>query len=220
VTAERDIWAVVPVKGLAQAKTRLAPQLSPAARSELACAMLEDVLAALAEVRTLAGIVVATVDPVAIGIACRHGASVSGDDATRGHTAAVMAAARRLHQIGRRGMLTVPADIPGVRAYEVEALLAQHGDAPAFTIVPAHDGRGSNAVVVSPPAAVSLAFGNDSFRPHLAAARQVGIEPVIVTGLPGIGLDIDRYEDALALLRTGGGVHSRAVLGATANATS
>ena len=36
MTVERDLWAVVPVKAFAQAKSRLAPQLSPEVRSALA----------------------------------------------------------------------------------------------------------------------------------------------------------------------------------------
>ena len=63
-------------------------------------------------------------------------------------------------------------------------------DAPSFTIVPAHDELGSNAVLCAPPFAVPLRFGDDSYFPHLMAARRQGIEPTIVR-LPGIGLDID-----------------------------
>jgi len=68
------------------------------------------------------------------------------------------------------------------------------------TIVPSHDERGSNAVVVSPPDAVPLTFGDDSFHPHLAAARRHGIEPQVVR-LPGIGLDIDTAADLRAFAR-------------------
>ncbi|HEX3574746.1 MAG TPA: hypothetical protein VHU42_09115, partial [Rhodopila sp.] len=66
--------------------------------------------------------------------------------------------------------------------------------APSFTIVPAHDELGSNAVLCAPPFAVPLRFGDDSYFPHLAAARTQGIEPTIVR-LPGIGMDIDHPAD-------------------------
>lgn len=212
MTPRRDIWAVVPVKALGEAKTRLAPALPAPARVALARAMLEDVLDALASVRTLAGMVVVTVDPVAEAVAQRHGARVFGDDANAGHTRAVTAAARRLAAERREGMLTLPGDIPGLRHEEVEALLGRHGAAPAFTIVPAHDGRGSNAIVISPPNAVPLAFGNDSFLPHVAAARATGIEPVIARGLDGIALDIDCGADVAALLRAGRPSRARTLL--------
>ena len=79
--------------------------------------------------------------------------------------------------------------------------------APSFTIAPSHDDFGSNAVLVCPPTAVPLTFGDDSFYPHLRAAQVCGIEPLIVRQR-GIGLDIDRPEDiwAFAQLRS----HSRA----------
>jgi len=97
-------------------------------------------------------------------------------------------------------MLAVPGDIPRATAAEIAAVVAARRPAPSLTIVPAHDGRGSNAVLCSPPLVMPLRFGDDSFLPHLASARALGIEPTIVK-LPGIGLDIDQPDDALALLR-------------------
>jgi 2-phospho-L-lactate guanylyltransferase len=72
-----------------------------------------------------------------------------------------------------------------------------------MTIVPAHDRRGSNCIAVSPPGLIPFSFGNDSFQPHLAAARGRGIEPKIVD-LPGIGLDIDTPDDLRQLIARGG----------------
>ena len=42
--------------------------------------------------------------------------------------------------------------------------------------------------------AVPLRFGDNSFFPHLDAARRAGIEPTVLD-LPGIALDIDTPED-------------------------
>ena len=74
-------------------------------------------------------------------------------------------------------MLTLPGDIPLVTAAEIERLLAAHRPAPSFTIAPSHDEQGSNAIIMSPPDAVTLRFGDDSFFPHLAAAEARGIAP-------------------------------------------
>ena len=73
----------------------------------------------------------------------------------------------------------------------------------AFTIVPARDRMGSNAVLCSPADAVPLRFGDDSFFPHLDAARARGIEPEVVR-LPRIALDIDTPEDLALFLRAAG----------------
>lgn len=189
-----DIWAVVPVKDTADAKQRLAPSLPATLRQELALAMLEDVLAALAEAPGLAGRLLVTTDPAAIRLAGRYGAACTAEGAADGHTGAVMSAARRLARERRGGMLTLPGDIPLVTADEIAAVLAAHAAAPAFTIAPSHDDKGSNAVLMSPPDAVALRFGDDSFFPHLAGARGCGIEPAIVR-LPGIAFDIDNPAD-------------------------
>jgi len=191
-----DIWAAVPVKEFVGAKQRLASLLTPEQRQALAAAMLEDVLAALVDA-PLAGVVVNTVDPLATELARRYGARVVTDGARDGHSGAVAAMARLLGEEGRAGMLTVPGDIPRVTAAEIAAIIAARRPAPSITIVPAHDERGSNAVLCSPPMVMPLRFGDDSFMPHLASARALGIEPTIVK-LPGVGQDIDQPADQQA----------------------
>ena len=54
-------------------------------------------------------------------------------------------------------------------------------------------------MLCAPPLAVPLRFGDDSYFPHLIAARRQGIEPVIVR-MPGIGLDMDHPADLRAFL--------------------
>jgi 2-phospho-L-lactate guanylyltransferase len=203
MSGSHKICAVVPVKDTRQAKQRLAGILAGARRQELALAMLEDVLATLARVRELAGIVVVTADPAAAATAISHGARVARDGAGDGHSGAVAAAARQLTTEGF-DMLTLPGDIPLVEGEDIRELIAVHHvgaqrDARAFTIVPARDERGSNAVLCSPAAAVPLRFGNDSFFPHLAAAKACGIAPAVVR-LPRIALDIDTPEDVALFL--------------------
>jgi 2-phospho-L-lactate/phosphoenolpyruvate guanylyltransferase len=194
-----DIWAAVPVKEFAGAKQRLSPLLTPGQRQALAMAMLEDVLAALADA-AIAGIMLNTLDPVAGDLARRYGARIITQGARDGHTAAVAAMARILGEEGREAMLALPGDIPRVTSEEIATVIAAHRLSPSVTIVPAHDERGSNAVLCSPPMVMQLRFGDDSFLPHLAAARALGIEPTIVK-LPGIGLDIDQPWDLEALRR-------------------
>jgi 2-phospho-L-lactate guanylyltransferase len=192
-------WAAIPVKGLAEAKTRLSPVLSPAERRRLFTLMLEDVLSAVVAARGLAGIVVVTGDEEAAELAARHGATILREAAGRGQSAAVAATAWMLRDSGAAAMLALPADVPLVTAAEVEAMLAAHEPAPAVTIAPAADRRGSNGLLCSPPDVIDFHFGDDSFVPHRDAARRQGIEPAVLT-LPGFGLDIDRPADLAELL--------------------
>ena len=206
-----DLWAVVPVKERDRAKERLGPLLVPELRQALALAMLEDVLAAVAAVADLAGILVVTIDPAAGRMARHYGARLVEDGARDGHTGAVAAAARLLMAERRAGMLTLPGDIPLVTADEISRLVAAHRPAPSFTIVPSHDEGGSNAILLSPPDAVPLRFGIDSFFPHLRAAEAQGIRPTVLR-LPGIALDIDNPEDLAAFARQPSATHTRAFL--------
>jgi 2-phospho-L-lactate/phosphoenolpyruvate guanylyltransferase len=202
------VWAVVPVKELAGAKQRLSSCLSPEERRTLATTMLEDVLEAVSAVKALAGALVVTVDPTATSLAARYGARVVSDGARDGHTGAVTAAARLLVREGRAGMMTMPGDIPRLSPAEIAATLAAHRAAPSFTIVPAHDDLGSNTIICSPPDAVPLRFGEDSFYPHLDAARGGGIDPLIVRH-PGIGIDIDNPVDLVTFLKMSPPVRTR-----------
>jgi len=204
------IRAVVPVKETTGAKQRLAAALPQKLRTELALAMLEDVLAALAGVRGLAGIEIVTIDKGASEIAHRYGAMVSGAEARDGHTAAVMSAARRLALSGD-AMLTIPGDVPLVTSREVDRIIDAHRAGGRFVIVPARDEHGSNAILAAPADAVPLRFGEDSFFPHLAVARACGIEPTILP-LTGIGLDIDTPDDLAAFMARPSQTHARALL--------
>lgn len=189
-----EVWAIIPVKETANAKQRLAPALSAPLRQRLALAMLEDVLDAVAGVGGLRGAILVTVDPQVVALARRYGMATLADGAHDGHTGAVNAGAHYLVANGRGTMLTLPGDLPLVTTAEIEQLIAAHGPAPSFTIAPAHDDLGSNGIVMSPPQAVPLRFGEDSFFPHLAAARAQGIEPCVLR-LPGFAFDVDNPRD-------------------------
>jgi 2-phospho-L-lactate guanylyltransferase len=189
----------MPIKDLRGAKQRLAGILRAKERHALARAMLEDVLSALAASAGLAGILLVTRDPEARRLAARHGARVLLEEEERGHTAASSLGARTLAQEGVAGMLQVPADIPLLTPADIDALLERRVAAPAVTLAPSHDERGTNAVVCSPPDVLTLRFGDDSFLAHLRSARALGIEPRIVRR-PGLALDVDTPDDLAAFL--------------------
>jgi len=198
----------LPVKELEGAKQRLSSALSPDERRLLATIMLEDVLDAVSAAEQFAGVLVVTVDPAATSLASRYGARIVTEGAREGHTGAVTAAARLLVREGRAGMMAMPGDIPRATSAEIAATVAAHRAAPSFTIVPAHDDLGSNTIVCSPPDAVPLRFGENSFYPHLDAARARGIDPLVVRH-PGIGMDIDNPVDLVTFLKMSPPVRTR-----------
>lgn len=193
------MWAVLPAKDFIDAKQRLAGVLDADARRRLFQAMFEDVLATLCAVESLDGVLVVTRDDTAAALAEDHGASVLWEEKNRGQTAAVEAGGKWLAEQGVDGMIALPGDVPLVPSSEISEVLTIHEQSRGMTIVPAQDERGSNCIAVSPPDLISFHFGNDSFKPHLQAAEEVGVTPKIVR-LPGIGLDIDRPDDLAALI--------------------
>jgi 2-phospho-L-lactate guanylyltransferase len=74
---------------------------------------------------------------------------------------------------------------------------------------------GSNAILMSPPQAVPLRFGEDSFFPHLAAARACGIEPCVLH-LPGVAFDIDNPQDLHHFAQLGSNTRAGALIAAHA----
>lgn len=184
------LWIIVPVKDSRYSKQRLAEMLTAEQRQALAHVMLEDVLDAIAPLQARAPCVLVTVDPFAEALASRHGMRTIVDGAHDGHTGAVDAARRRLAKEGAVGFLTMPGDIPLVTSAEINALLDAHDHDRGFTIAPSYDEQGSNGIACSPPLAVPLRFGDNSYFPHLDAARAEGFDPVICR-LSGFAADVD-----------------------------
>ena len=205
--ASKGLWAVVPVKLFARTKQRLLPLLARHECAALARAMLEDVLFALTRTPALAGVMVVTGDAQAAAMAHAAGALVLADTEHAGTTAAVTKAAQYLAGMSREGMLVVPADVPLITPAEIGMILAAHRAAPSITLVPAASDGGTNALACSPPGAVPLRFGEDSFQLHREAALDHGIEPEILR-LEGIGHDIDRPGDLIVFLQRPSPTHT------------
>jgi len=205
-----NVLAVIPVKETAFAKQRLGSVFSQEFRRRLALTMFEDTIRAVSAVSELRGVVVVTIDPAAADIAARYGAQVWSEGAQDGHTGAVLAAAHRLAQSDTT-LLTMPGDIPLVTAADIRRLVEVHANGRAFTIVPAHDKQGSNAILCSPATAVPLRFGPNSFFPHLSSAQECGIKPLTVE-IATIALDIDEPSDLDAFMRVQSETSTRRLL--------
>ena len=184
---------VVPVKSFADAKQRLAGVLTTAQRRALAEAMLRDVAAAICRVQRKVRIAFVTSDPEAEAIGRSNGFEIITDHADSGETDAVSIATEAAMQSGARSLLVIPGDVPLVTAAELENIL--DAAPPRGTVlVPAFDGRGTNAILRTPPNLFPARFGNDSFKPHVECARHSGAEHTILR-LPGLAVDIDNPAD-------------------------
>jgi len=199
---------LVPVKNTSLAKQRLAAVLDQPSRTQLAQAMLHDVLTTLYDwparrenargETTRPAVAVVTGDPYAIKLAAEYGFEVIPDPDDPGETGAIELATRICVERGADSTLVIPADIPLMQAWELDEIL-KHAPAEGSVLVPAADGRGTNAALRRPANLFPLRFGNDSFNPHHAAAQATG-KPCVVLNLPGIAVDVDNPADLQQLI--------------------
>ncbi len=191
------IWAVVPVKDFTTAKQRLSDFLSPAERSELAAAMLDDVIRALERAPGLDRLVVVTKEPRAIAYGRREGVHIIDEPVNEGESAAVRRAIDHALHHQASALVVIPGDVPLVSPEDVAAIL-EAGAHHQVVLVPSRDERGSNGVWLRPPDALPLRFGSDSFRPHRERARALNLT-VTVVRRPNLALDIDTADDLCQL---------------------
>jgi 2-phospho-L-lactate guanylyltransferase len=193
---------LIPVKNSSAAKQRLAAVLDQPARTELAQAMLHDVVAALAAWPRRPACALVTGDPFALELARQYNFEVIPDATNPGETGAIEMATRLCVVRGIHSTLVLPADIPLIQISELDQILA-YAPQEGSVLAPAADGRGTNAAFRRPANLFPLRFGNDSFKPHLTAAQATG-KPCVVLQLPGVALDVDTPEDLQQLLTRAG----------------
>lgn len=198
------VHAVIAVKRLDRAKTRLAGHFGPDDRGRLVLAMLDDTLRAAADTPGVAGLTVVTPDPAVAAVAHGRGAAVHPEpsrptaDGLNAALAAGAAHIRRTH--GPVGLLALQADLPALRSTELAAALASAPVHPR-AVVTDHQRTGTSALLVSgPDAALNPTFGPDSARRHIATGA------VDLDGdWPGLRLDVDTVADLRRALRLGAG---------------
>jgi 2-phospho-L-lactate/phosphoenolpyruvate guanylyltransferase len=190
------VLAIVPVKGLNGAKTRLVPLLSPDERAELVRGMLAAVLTACAESESVLSTLVVTPEPelAPVGIEVLQ-------DSGHGHAAAVASALA--DRRAANGALVVMADCPLATGGSLDRLARA---AAPVALVPALDG-GLNALALSSPSLFEPVFGvPDAALRTVERARVAGIESAVVDE-PVLAFDVDRPSDLKRLHR---GILSRA----------
>lgn len=211
------VWALVPIRGLATAKTRLGPDLDPGERRRLVELMLRRTLNATRDARTIAGTIVVTMDPEAAGVAHHHEA-IGLVERAPGLNGAIEAARTLAEARGARSVLILPADLPAVSAAALDELVestastaaaAPIGEAGArlATLIPDQHGRGTNALLLAPPSVIHPAFGEDSRMAHRAAAAAAGARWLELDG--PLALDVDTPADLAIAEATVGSLPSR-----------
>jgi 2-phospho-L-lactate guanylyltransferase len=197
-------WSVlIPVKVLAEAKSRLASLAGPR-RAELALALASDTVTAVLASDAVARVIVITDDQDAAVALAALGALVVPDEPRAGLNPALRHGAR--YAAARwpgDGMAALSADLPALRPEQIgQALRAAAAWPTAFVADAAGDG--TTLYAASAEAAFRPAFGLASRARHAAGgAVELGLD-----GIGGLRRDVDTPSDLRGAVALGLGSHS------------
>lgn len=185
--------AIVPVKPLDEAKSRLAGVLTPEERIALARRLLDRTLLKLTRARGITRVALISRDARALKIGRKFGAWTILESHPNLNEA--LEQARRVcFANGGRALLVIPADLPRLRVRDVEKMIALGEPAPRVVIAPAARDGGTNALLLNPADAIAFQFGEASFAGHCAAAKDLEI-PVALYNSDTVTFDLDLPED-------------------------
>ena len=199
------VTAIVPMKPLAESKTRLAGVLSTDQRGELVLGMLRQVLTAVRETG---------IDEVWV---------VGGD--TRVRTAAEDMGAIWWDEFGNdlndtlrigfekvsaqgNSALYVAGDLPFLKSIDLHGIVNATRRQTHITLAPARRDGGTNGILVPHGITFTPDLGPRSFPRHLAKAAELGISAAFCYS-PGVALDLDIPEDLETYLHMDPGMMPR-----------
>lgn len=184
---------IVPMKPLAEAKTRLWDDLPPLERQAVVLLMLECVAAAAVSATARGACVVVGGDEVVREVAEASGARWTPDD-TDGLNAALWAGMQAAYADGAEAALFLPGDLPLITGDDVRALVDASDGYAATVCVRATSDGGTNALLQPACTAFEPLLGERSFEKHCEAATAAGA-PLVTPDLPRVAFDLDTWAD-------------------------
>ncbi|RNL84885.1 2-phospho-L-lactate guanylyltransferase [Halostreptopolyspora alba] len=201
-------WSpVVPVKRLADAKTRLGVFAGPR-RAELALAMTCDTVMAAVQCASTRAVVVVTDEDRAARAVRALGARVVPDEPAAGlNPALVHGAAEAARQHPDAGVCALSSDLPALRPHELDRALRAAG-AHGRSFLADAPGSGTVMYAATPGAAFTPAFEGSSRDRH----RESGAVELDLDGVASVRRDVDTVADLRAAAALGVGPHTAKVL--------
>lgn len=193
-----DNWAVIPVKGLTESKTRLSPYLQGDKRRALVEALLEDVLSSVIRSRVYGTVMVISADENVGSLIQSQEVSFLKQTSV-GLNRTIEQANRLANQKHARSLTTVLADIPLVEPGDFKELVSIGLAVRRVVMAPSFKG-GTNVMLTSPPGVISPSYGRWSYSKHLRQAQINGLNTYSISN-NRISFDIDTVTDLMELRR-------------------
>lgn len=191
------LWAIIPVKRLAESKSRLATVLTPAERARLVQRLLEHELETLRQVAAIERTVVVSSDETILSLAAAFGATLIEESHSQGINVAVQKAVKLAEQAHITAVLILPVDLPFLHSDDIKQIIDAAMQQPGqkkMVICPDGHGTGTNALFLPPLLTFAFQYGEQSFQKHLVQAKQHQLAPNILR-LPRLMFDLDTIDD-------------------------
>ena len=208
------MWSlVIPVKVLAQAKSRLTGLLA-ADRAALTLAMAADTVAAAMAAPAVAAVIVVTDDPgVGAEMKGLHAVVLADEPAAGLNPALAFGAAYSRGLWPERGVAGLAADLPALRPAELQSALTAAAALAGQAFVPDADGTGTTLYAAGPGVAFDPRFGPGSRARHGAG----GAAELDLPLTAGLRRDVDTLDDLRRAAAIGAGPRTAGVLASMAD---
>jgi 2-phospho-L-lactate guanylyltransferase len=188
------LWAIIPVKRLTAAKSRLAPVLTRPQRRTLVCFLLKHTLEILHAESGIHGVIVVGKDRAVRTLARKHGAAFVSEGEGGGLNRALARAQSAAVRRGAEAVMVLPVDLPLLSPKDLAWAKKKAGRPPFVAIEPDQSEQGTNLLYMAPPGLIRFSFGRDSFSKHRQAAREAGVRATILRRR-ALAQDLDLPED-------------------------
>jgi 2-phospho-L-lactate/phosphoenolpyruvate guanylyltransferase len=186
--------SIIPVGALEGAKSRLGGSLDAEERQDLVRYLLDRTIGAVQGSAAIEQVAVVSPDRSVLSVAARSGAALVEQVGT-GLNEGLEQAVRWAVESGASAVLILAADLPSVSPEAIHEVVATAAAAVQpgrglVLVVPDRHGRGTNALLLSPPEVIRPSFGEDSRAAHETAAREAGALSIELDGPLGLDLDL------------------------------
>ena len=191
VTEPNNVIAIVPMKPLAQGKSRLSQSLTAEQRADLVLGLLRRVILAIKAASIDTVWVVGGDDRVremaeSLGGECLEELGVDLNDTLR------KAFALAFEQ-GKSGLF-VAGDLPFLKPADIHSMMQASRRQGNVTLAPARRDGGTNAILVPLGVPLEPELGQRSFMKHLTQAARLETS-VAINSSQGLGFDLDVVDD-------------------------
>ncbi len=187
------IYAVIPVKPLARAKSRLARVVKAPTRAALVRSIFSRTLDIIAQVPRIDDVIVISRDLTILELA-RQRAAIALAESDSGLNPALTQAVHWAVQHEAHLAIIIPVDLPWITPGDLDNMLDLAHEPRVLVIAPDRHEAGTNVLLVRPPDAIRFAYGTASFNSHRAQALEHNLI-VHEYHSPTTAFDIDLPDD-------------------------